>query len=60
VECEQLWEVMCRDGVDVFFDEQEDAVHNFWGSGSGVPSDKARLQVAKRAVEWIHALDKGA
>lgn len=31
-----------------------------FGGGSGVPSDKARLQVAKRAVEWIHALDKGA
>jgi hypothetical protein len=56
-ECEQLREAMCLDGVDVLFDEQEDAVHDFWGCGSGVPSDKARVQVAIKAAEWIDELN---
>ena len=57
-ECEQLKQALSSDGVDVLFDEQDDAVHDFWGCGTGVPSDKARAQVAKIAAEWIDKLDK--
>jgi acetyl esterase/lipase len=54
-ENEQLRDLMVQDGVDVTFDIQEDAVHDFWGFGSAVPSTKARTQVARNATEWISA-----
>jgi hypothetical protein len=37
---------MVSDGVDVIFNIQADAVHDFWGSGGGIPSDRARAQLA--------------
>ncbi|KIL66998.1 hypothetical protein M378DRAFT_322995 [Amanita muscaria Koide BX008] len=55
-ENEQLCDLMIRDGVDVTWDVQEDAVHDFWGFGDMVPTKRARDQVAKHAVEWIHGL----
>jgi hypothetical protein len=46
------------DGVDVIFNIQADAVHDFWGFGGGIPSDRARAQLAYDVVEaWVDTLD---
>jgi acetyl esterase/lipase len=55
-ENEQLRDLMIQDGVDVTFDVQEDAVHDFWGFGNMVPSAKARTQVARNVTEWVSSL----
>ncbi|KAF8627858.1 hypothetical protein AX15_004205 [Amanita polypyramis BW_CC] len=58
-ENQELRDLMFLDGVDVAFDVQEDAVHDFWGFGDIVPSKKARAQVAKVAMEWIRGFSTG-
>ena len=47
---------MVSDGVDVNFNVQADAVHDFWGFG-GVPSDRARAQLSLDVEAWVDALD---
>jgi hypothetical protein len=49
---------MRQDGVDVTVDVQIDAVHDFWGMGSIVPSEEARKKVALRVYEWVMGLQK--
>lgn len=48
---------MVSDGVDVTFNIQEDAVHDFYGFGKGFPSDRARAQLSHDVEAWIDALD---
>jgi hypothetical protein len=48
---------MVSDGVDVIFNIQADAVHEFWGFGGGIPSDRARAQVTYDVEAWVDALD---
>ena len=47
---------MVSDGVDVTFNTQTDAAHDFWGFG-GIPSDRARAQLSDDVKEWVDALD---
>ena len=48
---------MVSDGVDVNFNIQTDAVHDFWGFGTGFPSDRARTQLSYDVEAWVDALD---
>jgi len=56
-ECEELVSKMVSDGVDVIFNIQADAVHDFWGFGGGIPSDRARAQLSYDVEAWVDALD---
>ena len=47
---------MVSDGVDVVFNIQADAVHDFWGFG-GIPLDRARAQLSHDVEAWVDALD---
>jgi hypothetical protein len=47
---------MVSDGVDVTFNIQADALHDFWGF-SGIPSDRARAQLSHDVEAWVDALD---
>lgn len=47
---------MLSDGVDVTFNIQADAVHDFWGFG-GIPSDRARAQLSYDVGAWVDALE---
>lgn len=55
-ECTELADRMKADGVDITFDVQKDAVHDFLGMGSAVPSEKARKAVMVHATEWVSEL----
>ena len=55
-ECEELVSKMVSDGVDVIFNIQADAVHDFWGFG-GIPLDRARAQLSHDVEAWVDALD---
>lgn len=48
---------MVEDGVDLMFNIQTDAVHDFWGFGIGVPSDRARAQLSYDVEVWVDALN---
>jgi len=48
---------MVSDGVDVIFNIQADAVHDFWGFGGGIPSDRARARLAYDVKAWVDALN---
>lgn len=54
-ECEELVSKMVSDGVDVNFNIQADAVHDFWGLVG--PSDRARAQLANDVEAWVDALE---
>lgn len=47
---------MRADDVDVTLDVQKDAVHDFLGTGSIVPSEKARKVVMEQVCDWVEAL----
>lgn len=55
-ECDQLSALLRADGVDITYDVQPDAVHDFWGFGDLVPSADARAQLAAHVYEWIGQL----
>ena len=55
-ECDQLVGLLQNDGIDVTYDVQQDAVHDFWGWSIAVPSNAARERLAKRVYAWIGAL----
>lgn len=55
-ECDQLADLLRTDGVDLTYDVQKDAVHDFWGVGSIVPSEPARERLAKHVAEWVDTL----
>jgi acetyl esterase/lipase len=55
-ECDQLVGLLQNDGVDVSYDVQQDAVHDFWGCSIAVPSNAARERLAKRIYAWIAGL----
>jgi hypothetical protein len=42
---------------DVIFNIQAGAVHDFWGFGGGIPSDRARAQLAYDVEACVDALD---
>lgn len=54
-ESEQLVNVMRSDDVDVFWDVQNNAVHDFWGL-DGAPSERARSELEENVVTWISSL----
>ncbi|KAK7021972.1 hypothetical protein VNI00_017121 [Paramarasmius palmivorus] len=54
-ENEQLVELLRGDGVDVTFDVQKDAVHDFI-SMDAIPSDQARESAVQSACSWVDRL----
>ena len=56
-ECEELVSKMVSDGVDVDFNIQADAVHDFWGFDVGIPLARARAQLAYDVEAWVDALE---
>jgi len=55
-ECDQLVALLQNDGVEVSYDVQRDAVHDFWGWSIAVPSNAARERLAERVYAWIAGL----
>ncbi|KAL0950276.1 hypothetical protein HGRIS_010256 [Hohenbuehelia grisea] len=55
-ECDELVDKLRKDGVDVTYDVQKDAAHDFWGA-LVVPNDAARARLAENVYQWLAELD---